>query len=442
MLEQTSELNNLTQQIPVPAKAIPSLSGKRVLYILPQPFFMTRGSSFRALATIKGLASQGVTVDVVAFPLGEEINIPGVSLFRSFRVPGIRHVPIGPSVRKILFDSLLLLRCTIQVLKSRYDVIHGVEEGGIIAAILGKIFKVPYIFDMHSWMSVQLEDAGFTHPKSLLKIFRYIETICIRHASVLITVGSALTYKASKIAPKVPGFTLEDHALDVSPVSPFEKEDLRRELKIGERPVVLYTGNFESYQGIDLLIEGYAHFINQTRSIKTDKSLPVLLLVGGGDQNSSLVVNYKKRIDELGIQDSVVFVGQRGWNEMGLFMDISQVLVSPRVNGENTPLKVYSYMAAGKIIVATKISSHTQVLNDENSILADPSPASLAKALTEALDTSPEVIGKHAEKLARAKEAAESRFTERSFFRQIAACYKVIFDPLLSCALILSSQFI
>jgi glycosyltransferase involved in cell wall biosynthesis len=60
-------------------------------------------------------------------------------------------------------------------------------------------------------------------------------------------------------------------------------------------------------------------------------------------------------------------------------------LVSPRISGTNTPLKIYSYLQSGKPIVATNIYSHTQVLNSDVAMLADPCPESFAQGILSVL---------------------------------------------------------
>ena len=64
----------------------------------------------------------------------------------------------------------------------------------------------------------------------------------------------------------------------------------------------------------------------------------------------------------------------------------ADVLVSPRLQGRNTPMRVYSYMQAGRAIVATAIPTHTQVLDDSCALLAAPTPESYADALSRASD--------------------------------------------------------
>ena len=114
----------------------------------------------------------------------------------------------------------------------------------------------------------------------------------------------------------------------------------------------------------------------------------------------------------MGIQDSVHLVGPRPAEEMQVWMELSDALVSPRSEGDNTPLKIYSYMSSLKPIVATKRRTHTQVLNDSNAFLAEPVPEAFGKALHEAL---------YDEALARGKSEAAKRLVESQYSY---ACFK------------------
>ena len=66
-----------------------------------------------------------------------------------------------------------------------------------------------------------------------------------------------------------------------------------------------------------------------------------------------------------GVDDVVIFAGQRPAEEIPAYLDAADVLVSPRSTGTNTPLKIYQYLRSGRPIVATRLLTHTQVLDDE-----------------------------------------------------------------------------
>jgi glycosyltransferase involved in cell wall biosynthesis len=91
-------------------------------------------------------------------------------------------------------------------------------------------------------------------------------------------------------------------------------------------------------------------------------------------------------VNALGLSAACVFTGRVSKTEALRFTQSAQVLVSPRVHGTNTPLKIYEQLASGKPLVATRIWSHTQVLDDSVCFLVEPEPESMAQGLLEALE--------------------------------------------------------
>ena len=124
-------------------------------------------------------------------------------------------------------------------------------------------------------------------------------------------------------------------------------------------PVVLYTGTFEAYQGLDLLFEAMAH-------VRAAVPEARLLLAGGKPDQ---VEQARRQARAAGIEDVTIFAGERPASEIPAYLLACDVLVSPRSRGTNTPLKIYQYLRSGKPIVATRLLTHTQVLSDDTAIL-------------------------------------------------------------------------
>src|SRR5690606_8982438 len=122
----------------------------------------------------------------------------------------------------------------------------------------------------------------------------------------------------------------------------------------GESTVLgLYVGNLERYQGIDLLLESLALL----------QALPSFRMVVIGGSGKALR-HYQHLARSLGLgSDRLQLVGSRPVAQLGAYLRQADILVSPRTLGQNTPMKVYSYMQAGKAILATDIRSHTQALD-------------------------------------------------------------------------------
>src|SRR5690606_37403222 len=101
----------------------------------------------------------------------------------------------------------------------------------------------------------------------------------------------------------------------------------------------------------------------------------------------------------------MVFTGQQPAREIPGFVAACDVLVSPRIRGTNTPLKIYSYLRSGKPIVATDLLTHTQVLSSAVARLVPPEPAPFAAAVAALFDDAGERrrLGEAARALAEAK---------------------------------------
>jgi len=386
---------------------------KRILLLSPQPFFLSRGTPINVKAMVETLGGEGYAVDLLSFPFGKELDLENVNLLRSPGIPGIHSVPIGPSWRKIVLDIPFTLHALYLVCTKKYDVIHGIEEAGCVAGILGLITGKPFVYDMDSCMTTQLRDSGFLNIPFLLKIVDRIESFFIRKSAAVLTVCSALSEKAkNKALESSKVFQIEDFPYE--PATKFDVktvERIKKEFSLNKKSVALYTGNLEKYQGIDFLLESFAKF---------PESLEALLVIVGGDVES--VENLQNKADALGIKERVVFCGQRPPEEMGAFMQAAEVLVSPRTKGENTPLKIYSYMAAGKVIVATDIHSHTQVLSEEIAFLAKPNAESFSIALREALEDKVEASSR----ASKAKKLVDTRYSFKEFKRRLLEMYAEI----------------
>ena len=92
-----------------------------------------------------------------------------------------------------------------------------------------------------------------------------------------------------------------------------------------------------------------------------------------------------KQAAELGFADRLVLVEKVPPQRVPVYIRLSDVLVSPRVSGTNTPLKIYAYLKAGKPVVATDLWTNSQVLTEQIAVLAPPDPEKFAAALDFAL---------------------------------------------------------
>ena len=102
--------------------------------LAPEPFFEPRGTPFSEYHRLKALSELGHQVDLVTYPIGRDVDIANLRIYRAWRPPFVRRVRIGPSPTKLLLDALMLFTIAGRVLRTRYDAIHSHEEMGLVGS--------------------------------------------------------------------------------------------------------------------------------------------------------------------------------------------------------------------------------------------------------------------------------------------------------------------
>jgi glycosyltransferase involved in cell wall biosynthesis len=391
----------------------------RILVVAPQPFYQERGTPIATRLLLEALQAAGHSVDVLTYHVGDDPQLPGVRVFRAPAVPLVRDVPIGFSLRKVLCDVALLWRLFTLTRRNRYDVLHAVEEAvflsllvrGVVAgrARVGSRFDrlaCRVVYDMDSSLPEQLL-GKFAMLRAIDGVLRRFERFAIERSDLVLAVCDDLATRARGYATKTPVDVVEDVSLLGDERAQGDVDDLRRGLPDGGL-LALYVGNLEHYQGVDLVLDAMA---------KLESPLLKFVAVGG---SADAVSAYRARAAALGLADHVTFVGARPLSQLGALLEQADILVSPRLTGHNTPMKLYSYLAAGKPVLATRIRSHTQVLSDDDALLVEPTPAALARGL-DSLLRSPllrDRLGVAARRL------ASTRYSVAQFRASVASAYR------------------
>ncbi len=370
----------------------------KILMLAPQPFFEPRGTPLSILGRLKALSELGHEVDLLTYHLGRNISMPKVVIYRTPYISFIKAVRIGPSLTKLFLDVLLLTKAFCLLRKGHYDLIHTHEEASFFGILLAKLFRIRHLYDMHSSLPQQLSNFRYTRSRRLIRVFEWLEQRTINSSDAIITICPALDEHVKKVNGHVPHVIIENVASewDVEKVSEEEVQKFKAAHSLDGKKVVLYTGNFEPYQGIDLLIASAEQVIRQRKDV-------MFLLMGGKTEE---VQKYQNQVKELGLSAHVHFLGMRPPEEIPQALRLSSILISPRTGGSNTPLKIYAYLQSGKPIVATNLYTNTQVLNPDVAVLVEPNPDGLAQGILSVLEDPP---------LARRLGAQARRFFETHY---------------------------
>ena len=382
---------------------------KRILFLAPQPFFQERGTPIAVRMAVETLGNSGkYQIDLLTYHEGFDISIPNVTHHRMWAPGWLYGIRPGISVKKLVADLFFFLAALRFLLWRQFDFIHAVEESVYIALPFAVSKKIPLVYDMDSSLSEQITESwGFLKP--FASIFRALEKITVRSSAGVLVVCDALRTTAQSFhAAKVE--CLYDVSLLSEQTEP-TKEHLRETIKASaDTKLILYIGNLESYQGIDLLVESTALL-----STKTKINFHVVIL-GGASRHLEKYANLAKK---LGIESSLSLLGSRPLSMLGSYLAQADLLVSPRIKGNNTPMKIYSYLDSNVPLVATKLATHTQVISDDEAFLAEATPDAFAVQLAQAL-ADPTLA---AQKAAAAKELVTKKYNRVSFNRTLLQFY-------------------
>lgn len=377
----------------------------KILLLSPQPFYQVRGTPIAIDLLVSTLSKQGHDIDLLTYNEGENRNYSSVNHYRTSTLGFLKNIQPGFSFKKLLSSVLLFFKAISLLRKNEYDLIHANEEAVFMALLYKKLFKVAYVYDMDSSLTGQMVDKM---PKlaSVIKLANSLESKAIKESAGVLAVCEALCDIAK---PHNENVQLLTDVSMLDRLSPGPEVENINEGTTEATVKFMYVGNLETYQGVDLMIDAFAKAL----SVNPALSLTVI----GGSKSS--IRHYQDIAERMGLNGTVRFLGPKPFEDVGEYLSQADVLISPRIQGENTPMKIYNYMASGKAIIATDIVSHTQVLTNSYAKLVAVSDSSMAVAMTELAANS-----EQRQSLAHACKAyADKNYSVESFEKTVASFF-------------------
>ncbi len=342
----------------------------KILFIAPHPFYQNRGTPIDDLLALRVLAERYNTqVDLLTFNEGEDICLENLKIYRIPKTKYAENVRPGFSLKKLYCDIQLFFKALSMLSREKYNVVHAVEETVFFALLFKFIYKIPYVYDLDSSIAQQLvESKPVLRPFS--NIFNSLEGSAIRQSLVNLPVCNALADLCKKNGSKK---TVVLH--DISQLrNPYAKRTGRLKMELGiKEMMIMYIGNLEHYQGIDLLLESF-----QLACKCTDKV--DLVIVGGVPED---IVKYQEKADRLGIDGKTHFLGPKPLEMLDQFLIEGDILAVPRIRGINTPMKLFPFLHSGTAVLATDLPTHTQIISKKEAYLALPNPIDFSKGIVE-----------------------------------------------------------
>ncbi len=357
----------------------------RILHVLDHSLPLHSGYTFRTLAILREQRALGwETVQLTTPKQGASTSLQEEAdgwIF--YRTPSADGANVLTQMR------LTASRLDAVTQATKPDVIHA--HSPVLNAIpslwVGRRRRLPVVYEVRAFWEDAAVDHGSTAEGSLrYRASRALETFAMQRADQVTTICEGLRgdIAARGITPE--RITVIPNAVDVGEFH-FGTEpdaDLRRALGLDGTTVIGFAGSFYAYEGLDLLLEALRQMLPRHPQLR-------VLLVGGGPQESTL----KAQATAAGIQDRVIFTGRVPHADVQRYYELIDVLAYPRLPMRLTelvtPLKPLEAMALGRMLVASDVGGHRELIrHGETGFLFRAGDASaLAAAIEEALAKRP-----------------------------------------------------
>lgn len=269
------------------------------------------------------------------------------------RLPAIGQLEVVRGLTRRLDDLIAT---------ERPDILHAHSPAldGLAALAAGRRHGLPVVYECRAFWEDAAVDHGTTREGSLrYRLTRAMETHVFRRADAVTCICEGLRRDIVDRGVLASRVTVIPNAVDVDSFgeSAGQNGGLAERLGIVDRPVIGFLGSFYAYEGLDLAIEALPLIRDQLPDI-------VLLLVGGGPQEDRL----RALAQQVGVRDAVVFVGRVPHDQVQRYYDLVDVLVYPRhrmrLTDLVTPLKPLEAMAQRRLLVASDVGGHRELIED------------------------------------------------------------------------------
>ncbi len=266
------------------------------------------------------------------------------------------------------------------------DVLHAHSPclNAIAALRAGRKFGIPVVYEVRAFWEDAAVDHGTSTENGLrYKLTRGLETYALKRADAVTTICEGL--RGDIVARGIPAskVTVIPNAVDIDKFAVGGQADLELKRKLGleQNRLIGFIGSFYAYEGLDVLLRAVPALSQRHPDLR-------VLLVGGGPQDANL----RQLAKDLGIADKVVFTGRVPHDQVQKYYDLLDVLVYPRLSMRLTdlvtPLKPLEAMAQGRILAASSVGGHRELIVDGKTgvLFAPDDPASLAAKVGDLLD--------------------------------------------------------
>jgi PEP-CTERM/exosortase A-associated glycosyltransferase len=388
----------------------------RILHVLDHSLPLHSGYSFRTAAILREQRALGWKTLQLTTPRhgAAGVDVEEAEGWRFHRTPFDRNSGFTAG-GAAYFREMLATARRIDALMDEFrpDILHANSPVlNVLPALwVGWRRKIPVVYELRALWEDAAVDHGVTREGSLrYRASRALETFALRRADHITTICEGLRHEIAGRSIPASRITVIPNAVDTTAFRFGGTPDaaLAESLGLKGKTVIGFAGSFYGYEGLDLLIDAFALLASRHPELR-------LLLVGGGMQEAALREQARAR----GVADRVVFSGRVPHSDVQRYYDLIDVLAYPRhrmrLTEIVTPLKPLEAMAQGRMLVASDVGGHRELIRDGKTGLLFP--AGDAGALANAIQA---LLNRRAEWPQFRERARRFVETERTWKRSVA----------------------
>ncbi|MCV2348569.1 TIGR04063 family PEP-CTERM/XrtA system glycosyltransferase [Paucibacter sp. Y2R2-4] len=343
----------------------------RVLHVLDHSIPLHSGYTFRTLSLLREQRKLGWDTHHLTSPKhGEglaqkdktdvlEETVDGWHFYRTPVQAGKKTLP-GLGEVRLMQQLEARLQTVAEQLRPQIIHVHSPVLNALPALKVGRRLGIPVVYEIRAFWEDAAVDHGTTSEGSLrYRMTRAMETHALKRVDHVFTICEGLRKDIVARGIAADKVTVIPNAVDIDSFEPGGQADLalKERLGLSDCTVLGFIGSFYAYEGLDLLLEALPQILQQRPDVR-------VLLVGGGPQDEAL----KAQAVRLGVQDKVIFTGRVPHAEVKRYYDLVDLLVYPRhsmrLTELVTPLKPLEAMAQGRILVASDVGGHHELIRD------------------------------------------------------------------------------
>ena len=357
----------------------------RVLHVLDHSLPLHSGYTFRTRAILKaqqaaGLEVRGITGlrHLAEGPDCEELD--GI-LFH--RTRGQASGPVGMREWRevqLLADAIIALAQDWEP-----DLLHAHSPAlcGKAALIAARRLGLPLVYEIRAfWEDAAVANGTGSAGTIKYRLTRALENNVVAGADAVVTICQGLKDDLVARGTDPAKITLSPNGVDLALFGAAAPPDpgLAAQLGLGTGPVIGFIGSFYDYEGLDDLIAAMPALIARVPAAR-------LLLVGGGPQEAALKAQAKASPAAAAIR----FAGRVPHSAVERYYALMDVMAYPRKRSRLTdlvtPLKPLEALAQGKLVAASAVGGHRELLTHGHTgtLFAPDDPAACAAALANLL---------------------------------------------------------